>query len=803
MSPSVPARHLRVPLLVCAVLLLLSPALVFASEAPDYAQGEEGFVQVIDSEEVTKWTESKRGRVRSKNIEVKITVHNQLDRAIKDLRFSFGHNAVADGPMSYLELQSPTQVAPGEKKVIQINRSVAHDTKVFEFSVFLTHYRVERPNAAVLFKLADSDGLVDQAVAAELASVEEMVEAGDRLAFLRAVEAEVKKGPAPKGDEPALLPLVAARALAARGGEEAIPVLLDVLAKPSKEYENSLFKLRFYRDEYPTHPLVKLLGNKEDAVGFLAGTLATIPAKTAVPRLVVISYQDQGPRRAAARLALTTGWRWFTTRVAALREAGEGAGPAIDALCQGDDVLAVRMLMGLAATGSDGGKAKGCIAALPESLAVTGLIDSLGDKLGTAEPLAVELLVARGAAARTAMLRAAAELNPPADADVAALAKLLLEDAKQARQAAVVRVLKRADEALGKLRGADDVAARAELLDEALQNLTVGETVVDGEAQRAQLAAAYARYAEKALFHHYDGRLAGAVKRIEALLTPKPADATADEDLLALAQIVAAGRAQADQWLGRLEPLLVAPASRTTLAGAYVGLANNASSTSDKERLANAALALDPQNAVAKQVLADVASSRRAPVIFLLGFLTVVGGLGFVIAISGKSGYARGNCVSCGKYSALNDVTFRRNIGMLVMRQYAEKGGPMCKSCIHATFWGYSAINLTVGWWGLISALLTPFLQLGNMFHYTRSLLLPSKVSNELSDFSAPPQQRLPASEFDAMLAANHEKMQRLLEMGVAHDEIAAGLEAETGLPRRRVLEYLKQIEAEQSKDVA
>ncbi|HLL55964.1 MAG TPA: hypothetical protein VK447_20550 [Myxococcaceae bacterium] len=280
-------------------------------------------------------------------------------------------------------------------------------------------------------------------------------------------------------------------------------------------------------------------------------------------------------------------------------------------------------------------------------------------------------------------------------------------------------------------------------------------------------------------------------------------DASADEDLLALAQLLAAGTARADEWLAKLEPLVVAPANRTSFAGAYVVLANNASSSSDKERLANAAPALDPQNVVAKQVLADVDSDRRAPVILPLGFLAVVGGLGVVIALTGESGYARGNRVSCGKYSALNDVTFRRNIGMLIMRQYAEKGGPMCKSCIHATFWGYSAINLTVGWWGFISAILTPFLQLGNMFHYTRSLLLPSKVSDDLSDFSAQPTQRLPASELDAMLAANHEKMQRLLEMGVAHEEIAAGLEAETGLPRRRVLEYLKRIEAEQSKDVA
>jgi hypothetical protein len=204
------------------------------------------------------------------------------------------------------------------------------------------------------------------------------------------------------------------------------------------------------------------------------------------------------------------------------------------------------------------------------------------------------------------------------------------------------------------------------------------------------------------------------------------------------------------------------------------------------------------------KVLEDVASSRRMPWLVLFGMLAAMGGIGFVIAWSGKSGFAQGHCAACGKYSALNDVMFRYNIGMLVMRQTAKKGGPFCKGCIHGAFWSYSAINLTVGWFGYISFFVTPIYQIGNAWNYTRSLLLPSRLDDSLS-FSAPSPRRISSDEAEllAKLQANRPRIDQFLTYGLAHEEIAERIEGESGLPRQLVLEYLAELEAEKAKDVA
>lgn len=83
-------------------------------------------------------------------------------------------------------------------------------------------------------------------------------------------------------------------------------------------------------------------------------------------------------------------------------------------------------------------------------------------------------------------------------------------------------------------------------------------------------------------------------------------------------------------------------------------------------------------------------------------------------------------CQNCGREAPTKYVAFYQNIGLLIMRMMYSAEGHFCKPCIHSTFWSYFAVNLTLGWWGIISLIINPFLILNNVFRYIFCLGLPS-----------------------------------------------------------------------------
>lgn len=75
-------------------------------------------------------------------------------------------------------------------------------------------------------------------------------------------------------------------------------------------------------------------------------------------------------------------------------------------------------------------------------------------------------------------------------------------------------------------------------------------------------------------------------------------------------------------------------------------------------------------------------------------------------------------CQKCGVEAPTRYVSFHQNIGLLVMRLSNSTEGNLCKSCIHGTFWTYTAINCTLGWWGMISLILTPIFIINNTVRF-------------------------------------------------------------------------------------
>jgi hypothetical protein len=77
-----------------------------------------------------------------------------------------------------------------------------------------------------------------------------------------------------------------------------------------------------------------------------------------------------------------------------------------------------------------------------------------------------------------------------------------------------------------------------------------------------------------------------------------------------------------------------------------------------------------------------------------------------------------GRCQLCGNMRQTSQVTFHRNIGMLVVRQTRSIQGNLCKTCIGKTFWNFTIKNILLGPWGVISLIVTPIYLVTNTISY-------------------------------------------------------------------------------------
>ena len=90
-------------------------------------------------------------------------------------------------------------------------------------------------------------------------------------------------------------------------------------------------------------------------------------------------------------------------------------------------------------------------------------------------------------------------------------------------------------------------------------------------------------------------------------------------------------------------------------------------------------------------------------------------------------------CECCGVEAATKRIKLYQNIGALVVRFHKVIAGNLCKACINKYFWEFTLINLTLGWWGVASFLITPFLILNNIVRYLGSLNLPPVPPNAVA----------------------------------------------------------------------
>jgi hypothetical protein len=147
-------------------------------------------------------------------------------------------------------------------------------------------------------------------------------------------------------------------------------------------------------------------------------------------------------------------------------------------------------------------------------------------------------------------------------------------------------------------------------------------------------------------------------------------------------------------------------------------------------------------------------------------------------------------CEKCGIEAPTRHVALHRNIGLLFMRLYQGTAGNLCKPCIHKTFWTYTAVNLTVGWWGVISLILTPIFVANNLVYYIMSLGLEPPAPG-----AAPPQL---TDEFLQRVQPHTDYLVQQLTRGESLQHVSQDVAARAGVTPGQVALFVRAMAAAQ-----
>ena|ERR1700676_379426 len=112
-------------------------------------------------------------------------------------------------------------------------------------------------------------------------------------------------------------------------------------------------------------------------------------------------------------------------------------------------------------------------------------------------------------------------------------------------------------------------------------------------------------------------------------------------------------------------------------------------------------------------------AAKRFPRAVVAGFSAVFRGVGHSIK---PSEVTMQRCQLCGNMRMTKFVAFYRNVGMLFRRQTYTIMGNLCKTCVHKQFWKFEALDVVLGPWGMLSAVVAPIYFVQNIFNYVVAL---------------------------------------------------------------------------------
>jgi hypothetical protein len=75
-------------------------------------------------------------------------------------------------------------------------------------------------------------------------------------------------------------------------------------------------------------------------------------------------------------------------------------------------------------------------------------------------------------------------------------------------------------------------------------------------------------------------------------------------------------------------------------------------------------------------------------------------------------------CEECRREAPTRRVKFLAVVGCIIVIWRWKSPSPLCKSCVHRTFWEYTLLTAVGGWWSILSLFLAPVVVLANVLQY-------------------------------------------------------------------------------------
>ena len=127
-------------------------------------------------------------------------------------------------------------------------------------------------------------------------------------------------------------------------------------------------------------------------------------------------------------------------------------------------------------------------------------------------------------------------------------------------------------------------------------------------------------------------------------------------------------------------------------------------------------------------------------------------------------------CDSCYRSGPAAYAQFQHNVGMLFARREYSTAGDFCRDCLARSFWHHTLHNVTLGWWGYISFVMTWVFLVSNIHAYVRARRELGKVR------VAAPAQPLTGLEAQQRLAPFEHNVRMRLREGEAPVLVARDL---------------------------
>ncbi len=152
-------------------------------------------------------------------------------------------------------------------------------------------------------------------------------------------------------------------------------------------------------------------------------------------------------------------------------------------------------------------------------------------------------------------------------------------------------------------------------------------------------------------------------------------------------------------------------------------------------------------------------------------------------------------CQMCRVQAPTMYVEFHHNIGALVMRFHYATRAYLCKDCIQRAFWRHMALDLTLGWWGIVSFVMTPIFAVMNVVQYSKTRSLPPVPAGAARVPLGVPlaaQTAMPLPQ-DAMarIQPYHSWIVQWLQAGHPASAIAADIAPRAGVAPAQVMQYM------------